>query len=190
MFGISFRKPTAEEQLIQRVCNGDSTAAEQLYNQNVRYLSAVCSRYIGFDEDVKDVLQEAFLKIFASIGDFEYRGEGSLRGWMARITVNETLKFLRARNRLETVDIDDANIDIADSDIKSEDIPTEILHRFISELPDGYRTVFNLYVVEDMSHKDISSVLGIKESTSASQLHKAKAMLARRIKQYRTTNSI
>lgn len=190
MFGISFRKSTAEERLIQRVSDGDAAATEQLYRQYVRYLSAICSRYIGSDEDIKDVLQESFLKIFASIGDFEYRGEGSLRGWMARITLNEALKFLRACNRLNTVDIDDTNIDIADSDIKSEDIPTEVLHRFISELPDGYRTVFNLYVIEDMSHKDISALLGIKENTSASQLHKAKAMLARRIKQYRTTNSI
>ena len=93
MFGITLNKTHSEERLLRKVQKGDTSAAESLYRLHVRYLSALCSRYLTNDEDIKDVLQEAFIKIFTLIGDFEYRGTGSLRGWMARITLNETLKF-------------------------------------------------------------------------------------------------
>lgn len=108
-----------------------------------------------------------------------------------KITLNETLKFVRNNSRLPIDSIDDKDINIADGDsMETEDIPTDVLHQLIRELPDGYRTVFNLYVIDDKSHKEIAQLLGIKENTSASQLHKAKSMLARKIKHYRTINSI
>ena len=173
MFGITLNKTHSEERLLRKVQKGDTSAAESLYRLHVRYLSALCSRYLTNDEDIKDVLQEAFIKIFTLIGDFEYRGTGSLRGWMARITLNETLK-----------------LDVPDSDLDTGDIPTDVLFGFVRELPEGYRTVFNLYVIDGKSHKEIAAMLGIKENTSASQLFKAKAMLARKIKQYRTINSV
>lgn len=72
-----------------------------IYSQYIRYLTAVCSRYIVDDEDVKDVLQESFLKIFASLGRFQYRGEGSLKAWMSKITINETLKFISRTQRID-----------------------------------------------------------------------------------------
>lgn len=190
MFGITFRKKTAEERWLRKALDGDNTATEWLYRRHVRYLAALCSRYITDDEDIKDVLQESFIKIFTSLNIFTYRGEGSLKAWMARITLNETIKFVRRKNRLALSYIEDADMDIADSgSIETEDIPTETLYQFIRELPEGYRTVFNLYVIDNKSHKEIASLLGIKENTSASQLHKAKAMLVQKIKQYRTINS-
>lgn len=190
MFGITFRKKTEEERWLRKALDGDNTATEWLYRRHVRYLSALCSRYIADDEDIKDVLQESFIKIFTSLNSFTYRGEGSLKAWMARITLNETIKFVRRKNRLALSYIEDADMDIADSgSIETEDIPTETLYQFIRELPEGYRTVFNLYVIDNKSHKEIASLLGIKENTSASQLHKAKAMLVQKIKQYRTINS-
>lgn len=190
MFGITFRKKTEEERWLRKALDGDNTATEWLYRRHVRYLSALCSLYITDDEDIKDVLQESFIKIFTSLNSFTYRGEGSLKAWMARITLNETIKFVRRKNRLALSYIEDADMDIADSgSIETEDIPTETLYQFIRELPEGYRTVFNLYVIDSKSHKEIASLLGIKENTSASQLHKAKAMLVQKIKQYRTINS-
>lgn len=191
MPGIIFKKETDEERWIRKSLHGNKAAAEWIYHRHVRYLSALCSRYLTSDDDIKDVLQESFLKIFSSLKNFNYRGEGSLRAWMAKITLTETLKFIRSNSRFEFVDIETGGKDWACEDgIVTEDIPTETLHRFIRELPDGYRTVFNLYVIDDMSHKQIAALLGIKENSSASQLHKAKALLAKRIKQYRTVNSI
>ena len=191
MFGITFRKETEEERWLRKALDGDNTATEWIYRKHVRYLSALCSRYITEDEDIKDVLQESFIKIFTSLDRFRYRGEGSLKAWMAKITLNETLKFVRNNSRLPIDSIDDKDMNIADGDsMETEDIPTDVLHQFIRELPDGYRTVFNLYVIDDKSHKEIAQLLGIKENTSASQLHKAKSMLAQKIKHYRTINSI
>lgn len=191
MFGITFRKETEEERWLRKALDGDNTATEWIYRRHVRYLSALCSRYITEDEDIKDVLQESFIKIFTSLDSFKYRGEGSLKAWITKITLNETLKFVRNNSRLPIDSIDDKDTNIADGDsMETEDIPTDVLHQFIRELPDGYRTVFNLYVIDDKSHKEIAQLLGIKENTSASQLHKAKSMLARKIKHYRTINSI
>ena len=191
MIGLAFKKETEEERWIKKALQGNEAAMEWIYRRYVRYLSALCSRYITSDDDIKDVLQESFLRIFSSLSEFKYRGEGSLKAWMAKITLNETLKFIRGNNRLNIVDIDCETKEIVDeSSMETNEIPTETLHRFIRELPDGYRTVFNLYVIDDKSHKEIASLLGIKENTSASQLHKAKAMLAQRINQYRTINSI
>ena len=191
MFGITFRKETEEERWLRKALDGDNTATEWIYRKHVRYLSALCSRYITEDEDIRDVLQESFIKIFTSLDRFRYRGEGSLKAWMAKITLNETLKFVRNNSRLPIDSIDDKDMNIADGDsMETEDIPTDVLHQFIRELPDGYRTVFNLYVIDDKSHKEIAQLLGIKENTSASQLHKAKSMLAQKIKHYRTINSI
>lgn len=191
MFGITFRKEAEEERWLRKALDGDNTATEWIYRRHVRYLSALCSRYITEGEDIRDVLQESFIKIFTSLGSFKYRGEGSLKAWIAKITLNETLKFVRNNSRLPIDSIDDKDTNIADGDsMETEDIPTDVLHKFIRELPDGYRTVFNLYVIDDKSHKEIAQLLGIKENTSASQLHKAKSMLAQKIKLYRTINSI
>ena len=99
IFRKSLKKATEEEKLLLKVHKGDKAAQELLYRQHVRYLAALSSRYVANDDDAKDVLQESFIKIFSSINTFEYRGEGSLRAWMARITLNEALAFIRDRNR-------------------------------------------------------------------------------------------
>ncbi len=173
-----------ERQLTDDIRRGDTSAFRQLYLLYVKYLSAICSRYITDENDRKDILQEAFLKIWSSIGSFSYRGEGSLKAWMSKITVNLSLKHLRDSGKLHYEDIDSLKEDIAESEIDAGRVPTDTLMRFIRELPDGYRTVFNMFVVEGLSHKEIAKMLGIKENTSASQLFKAKAMMAEKIRNY------
>ena len=88
-----------EQNLISQVRKKDAAAMKVLYDRNVRYLTAVCARYISEDNDLKDILQDSFVKIFTSIDKFTYKGEGSLQAWMKRIVVNESLMFLRKKNK-------------------------------------------------------------------------------------------
>lgn len=180
----------SEKDLIHRMQCGDTTASHTVYCRYVRYLSAIVSRYITNDEDIKDVLQDSFLKIFSSIGSFRYKGVGSLKGWMAKIVLNETLKYIQKNGKLDFSELEIENMDKPDEEPETENIPSSVIYRMIRELPEGYRTIFNLYVIDEKSHKDIAALLNIKENSSASQLHRAKAMLAEKIKQYRKYNSI
>ena len=156
---------------------------KMLYDRYAGYLSAVCARYIPEDSALKDILQECFIRIFQSMGRFEYRGEGSLKAWMTRIVVNGALKTLE-RRRYVPLPENISEIEDFGDESAFPSIPMPVLQQMIRELPDGYRTVFNLYVFENMSHKDIARLTGIKENSSASQLHHAKALLRKRILQY------
>lgn len=91
-----------EQQTALLVSQGNPAAMKELYCATAEYLTAVCARYISDDEDVKDILQDSYVKIFTSAGKFEYRGEGSLRAWMTRIVVNESLKFLKRTEKAES----------------------------------------------------------------------------------------
>lgn len=170
-----------EAELITLIKQGDSSAMKELYDRHIRYLTAVASRYVD-DSLLRDVLQESFVKIFSTISRFEPRGEGTLRAWLVRIVVNEALDHIKQCNKnivVETLpDLRD------EEDPPTDDIAIEKIHALIRELPIGYRTVFNLYVFERLGHREIAARLGISENTSASQLHRAKALLARKIKEY------
>ncbi len=180
---------TGEQELIKSSIRGDADARRALYGRYVQYLSAVCSRYVTDRTDAKDVLQEAFIRIFRSLDRFEWRGVGSLKSWMTRIVVNECLKFLRDNRKSEMFVAVPQLPDVADDgddeqEMSVEKVPPEVIHSMIRELPDGYRTVFNLFVLEEHSHREIAAMLGISETTSASQFHRAKKILAKRIREY------
>ena len=180
---------TREQKLIESAKNGDNQARKALYAQHVRYLWAVCSRYIPSPDDAEDVLQDSFIKIFQSLPSFEWRGEGSLKSWMTRVVVNECLKRLRDGRKGNMPIFTDELPDVPDEDGEGEDIsvenvPPEVIHSMIRELPEGYRTVFNLFVIEGRSHREIAELLGVGESSSASQFHRAKKILAAKIRGY------
>jgi RNA polymerase sigma-70 factor (ECF subfamily) len=177
----------SEEELSLQCQRGDMQARRTLYERYGGGLMAICLRYIGDRETAEDVLHDGFLRIFQSIKQFSYQGEGSLKAWLSRVMVNEALGYLRKKNvqlqqevlMTEIPDVPDTD----DSDLN--DIPRSVLMKFISELPDGYRTVFNLYVFEEKSHKEIASLLGITEHTSSSQFYRAKSLLIKKINEYR-----
>ena len=176
------RRNSMVEQLVERIRNKDQQAMKQLYLMYVEELSSVCRRYVPAENDTKDVLQNSFVKIFTSIPALEYRGDNSFKGWLHKIVANESINFLRERKRLKWVMHDTLSLPIEeDEDPEVERLSPNELHRLISELPDGYRTVLNLHVIEGYPHAKIAELLGIKESTSASQLHHAKQQLAKRI---------
>ncbi|MBR1435977.1 MAG: RNA polymerase sigma factor [Bacteroidales bacterium] len=174
-----------EERLIRRLRGGDTSALRDLYSEYAGYLTGVCSRYVQEKDDVKDVLQDSFVKILGNLDSFQYRGKGSLRAWMTRIVSNESLKFLSRKKKDALVPIE---WDIPDEeeveDPPLDDIPPEVIQEMIRSLPEQYRTVFNLYVLENRSHIKIAELLGIKPDTSASNLHRAKNKLAAMIKEY------
>ena len=181
------------DNLVERIRQKDQRAMSQLYQMYIRELSSVCYRYVPSESDAKDVLQESLVKIFASIPTLDYRGENAFRIWMRKVVVNEALHFLRERRKLKASlgmrivepDLEKAS-DALTSDedaIDTEALTPEMLHRMISELPDGCRTVVNLFVFEGYSHQKIAELVGITASTSASQLYFAKRLLARKIKE-------
>ena len=178
----SASKAVSERELLERLRRKDPEAQRLFYERHVGYLTAVCSRYVPDRPDIKDILQDAFVQMFGAVDRFEYRGEGGLRAWAGRIVVNRALKWLKAKGRLSFVnELPDVPED-EPTDIQK--VPPEVLQGFIKALPDGYRTVFNLFVFEKKSHKEIAELMGIKEDSSASQFFRARAQLARQIKKY------
>lgn len=146
---------------------------------------AVCFRYAANATDAQDLLQEGFIKVYRNLHRF--RAEGSFEGWIRRVFVNTSIEHYRKKSiQLSTVS-EKEEATIEDSDISALDQMAEKdILAIIQELSPGYKTVFNLYVVEGYSHKEIGDILGISEGTSKSQLARAKSILQKKIAQYLT----
>ena len=185
-----FRENNDEQRLAKRLHNGENGAMETFYTLYAERLAGVCSRYVIDQEDMKDVFQNAFLSIITHIGEFEYRGEGSLLAWAKKIVVSEALRFLRTVRRQELMLLDrDITEESEEDDPPVSDLPPEVIHQMVSQLPTGYRAVLNLYVFENRNHQEIARLLGIQERTSASQLCRAKNLLAKMIQQFNDDNN-
>ena len=170
-----------ETRIAEGLHKRDTSAMRTFYNLYAGIFMTVCLRYIADSDDAKDVLQDAFIKIFTKIESFEYRGRGSLLAWSKQVVVMEALGFLRNKRTLPLVHEEQ----LPEPDITVDDIPEEALLQMVQSLPDGYRTVFNLYVLENKSHKEIGEILGIRAKSSASQLSRAKSILKQQIVSYR-----
>jgi len=175
------------EQDIAELCKKrDRNGQKALYEGFAPRLLAICLRYTGNRAAAEDLLHDGFLKIFNSFDKYSWRGEGSLRAWTSRIMVNLSIEYLK-KNKLMQMSPASDN-DIPDEEepqvVQVADIPQSVVMQFISELPAGYRTVFNLYVFENKSHSEIANILGINEKSSSSQLSRAKKMLAGKINAY------
>ena len=169
-----------EKELIDNCRKNNPRAQRALYDLYARKMMAVCMRY-GRDYDTaQDLMQERFIKVFTAIDS--YTGNGSFEGWVRKIFINTALEYLRRNDILrETVDIDD-NEPLQEIDASTvEQMSADELMELIAELPAGFRTVFNLFVVEGYNHKEIGTMLGITESTSRSQLTRAKKWLQKRL---------
>ena len=149
--------------------------------KSIRYFLQKCLHYVSVFPKTGHTLQDGFIKIFTSIG--QYTGKGSFEGWMKRIMINTAMEKFRKNSPLQIVEelpeIED-NEDI-DEEVS---IPEEVLADFVNQLPERYKMVFNLYVIEEMSHKDIAALLGINEGTSKSNLARAREILKRKVKEY------
>ena len=174
-----------EERLAKRLQGGEKDALKDFYSLYAEYLTAVCARYVTDEEDLKDVFQDALVQILSHISEFNYRGAGSLQAWVSRIAVNQSLKYLRERHQNELARLSwDVPDEEENDDPPINDIPPEVLQEMIRQLPTGYRTVFNLYVLENKSHQEIAQILGISTNTSCSQFSRAKNLLVKKITAY------
>lgn len=176
----------SEKELLEDIKTGNRQALHHLYNRYVGYAMAIAKRYAPEQDDANDIIQESFMKILTSVQKFEYRGEGSLKGWLLRIVANEAISYVKRKGRFTFMENFPDEPDEGAPEV--ERVPQEVLNRLISELPTGYRLVLNMYVFEQKSHKEIADQLGIKEATSASQYLRAKKLLARKIKDYLNYN--
>lgn len=174
-----------EIELIKGCRAGVESARKDLYTIYSKRMLAVCYRYTGDMDAAHDVLHDGFIKIFTK---FSFRGESSLGTWITKVMVTQSLDYLRQKKRINERIIHEETLpDVPDIGEMSDEtaVSQENLMKFVAELPDGCRMVFNLYVFEAKSHKEIADMLHIKEHSSTSQLHRAKCLLAKRIKEYR-----
>ena len=173
-----------EKEIVERLKRGDRKAQKFIFDRYSSLFLGVAIRYAGSKEAAEDILQEAFLKIFTNIKSF--KGTGSFEGWMRRIVINTAIihyhketkhKFHKDFDEIQEIDIEgDVSYEIDNAEFTMEE-----LLEVIKSLPKGYRTIFNLYAIEGYKHKEIAKMLGIDESTSKSQYHRAKKLLQKKL---------
>jgi RNA polymerase sigma factor (sigma-70 family) len=168
-----------ETELIEGCQRQDRKAQQSLYQIFAGKMYALCCRYVKDKMEAEDVLIISFTKIFERIG--QYKGEGSFEGWIRRVVVNESLTYLRKhKNMYLETDIEAAAYEPDYQKLENQ-LEADDLVKMIEELPVGYRTVFNLYVIDGYSHQEIAGQLGINENTSKSQLSRARALLQKKL---------
>ncbi|MBD0823407.1 RNA polymerase sigma factor [Aestuariibaculum marinum] len=173
-------------QLIEKCKNNNIKAQSELYTLFSGKLFALCLKYSRNYTEAEDNLQDAFLTIFKKIR--QYENKGSFEGWLKRITVNTVLQQYRKEKVFEIAY--DENIDDVDIDIDDDRISIDYLLQIIQELPDRYRLVFNLYVLDGYSHKDIADMLDINVGTSKSNLARARQILKQTIEVYLASQNL
>jgi len=167
------------DDLLEGCKRGDRKAQELLYKTLAGKMLGVCMRYARDRYEAEDILQTAFVKVFQKVAEF--RADGSFEGWIRRIMVNTAIENYRKNQRMmNVVDIDEA-YDIQQSTFDISGLETKDILKLIDELSGGYRLVFNMYVIEGYSHKEIGAELGITEGASKSQLSRAKAILREKL---------
>ncbi|MCD7964105.1 MAG: sigma-70 family RNA polymerase sigma factor [Rikenellaceae bacterium] len=173
-----------ETQLIEKSKKGDSYAFSRIYEKYAPQMLGICKRYVNDPDTAHDLLHDGFITVFSKIRDF--RGDGSFEGWLRRIFVTTALGYLRKNKTIfMTAGIDDMRNLSGNDPSALEKISADELLKIISGLPDGYRTVLNMYAIEGFSHREISEMLNISEGTSRSQYARAKSYLIKKIEENR-----
>lgn len=171
-----------DSDLINGCMKGDRRMQEELYSRFSPRMYAVCLRYAGNTEEAEDILQEGFIKVFKKLDSF--RSEGSFEGWVRRIFVNTAIEHFRRKRYLMPVTEKEENTIEGKFTSVLDELGAKDIMALVQELSPGYRTVFNMYVVEGYTHKEIADILGISEGTSKSQLSRAKVILQDMVRTY------
>ena len=175
-------KDNFDLKLIESCRKGDRAAQKVLYDRLAPRMFSLCIRYVGDRDLAQDMLQEGFITLFTRLDS--YKGEGSFEGWARKIFVTTVLMELRRKDTLKmSEDLESVRGMKTEVTSQMQNIGYKDLMRLISELPPGFRTVFNMYAIEGFSHKDIGDMLGISETTSRTQLRRARTWLQNKIKE-------
>ena len=172
-----------EDELINGCIRENAACQKEVFNRYAGHMLGVCQRYARNTDDAQDILQDSFIKVFSKIGQFKF--EGSFEGWIRKIVVNTALKkysLVRYSKELTGYEVNENNGGNVDPAAYAHLTEKDLLV-LINSLPDGYRLIFNLYVIEGYQHEEIASMLGIQPGTSRSQLVKARTMLQKQILQ-------
>ncbi|MDJ1471443.1 sigma-70 family RNA polymerase sigma factor [Cytophagaceae bacterium DM2B3-1] len=162
--------------LLESCRQGNMFAQRQLVELYSNRLYRLCLRYMRNEFDAEEVLMNGFLRFFETLHSFEYRDDNGLEAWLKRIMVNAALMYLRKTKNLSLL-MHEEDVIIPENATVESQLNSEMIYSLILQLPTGYRTVFNLYVIEGYSHAEIAEQLGISENTSKSQLSRARALL-------------
>jgi len=168
-----------EKQLIKKAIDGNSDAQQRLYTTHAPKMLSVCRQYIKDIHFAEDVMVNGFLKVFTHLGTFKF--QGSFEGWVRRIMIRESISYLR-KQQFVVYDDEVYEKQEQQANIQTTDLDTEHIQRLIDALPQGYKMVFVLYTVEGYKHKEIAEMLDISESTSKTQLLKARRLLQEQLK--------
>jgi len=169
-------------QLVESCRKGDRASQKALYDRLAPRMFPICIRYAGDREVAQDILQDGFITLFTKLDD--YKGDGSFEGWARRIFVTTALMYLRKKDALKMSDeLDTVRGMKADTVTQMQNLGYKELMGLIMTLPPGFRTVFNMYAIEGYSHKEIGEMLGISETTSRTQLSRARIWLQNKIKE-------
>ena len=166
--------------LVKECIKGNAKAQRLLFDKFSPKMLGVCLRYTKSQDEAEDALQEGFVKAFSKLNDFS--NQGSLEGWIRRIMVNTSLDAIRKNTKfIKDVPLDSVNYQIGNNDFIVEGLNAEDLMKLINSMPEGYKVIFNMFAIEGYSHQEISTTLGISESTSKSQYMRAKGYLRNRL---------
>ncbi|PKP18939.1 MAG: RNA polymerase subunit sigma-70 [Bacteroidetes bacterium HGW-Bacteroidetes-21] len=184
-----------DKEIVNGCRKQDKESFRWLFKKHSPWMLGICLRYCQNRNDAQDVLQECLVKVFKSIDNFQYQSDAQFVSWLKRIVVNTSLNYLRdkAKDKFISMDDSDMHLNISEEETnydQQEPATQEYLLELINKMPAGYRAVFNMYVFEKMTHKEIATELNISENTSKTQLLKARNFLKNKISESVKTLSI
>ena len=161
------------EELINKCLKNNRLAQKELYTTYKDRLFVLCQKYCANRADAQDVLQDTFVEVFQNLS--KYKNNGSFEGWMKRIAINKSIS--KYKNAIKNVSFEEYHLEFETIDLDVATISSDIILKYIQELPNQYRLVFNMFALDELSHKEIAELLNISEGTSKSNLHRAKQIL-------------
>lgn len=166
---------------------GNRLLQKELYERYSPKMYSVCLRYAIDEEEAQDILQDGFIKVFTKLGS--YRHEGSFEGWIRRVIVNTAIEYFRRRKYIQPMDDKYDNIIESKNPSALDQLAEKDIMGLIQQLSPGYKTVFNMFVIEGFSHKEIAEALNISEGTSKSQLSRGRSLLQNLVNKFLTENN-